>query len=507
MLNKFNKLESLSNKKPTPITSEFNPIRYFTGLPIALQHSLYYASALIFAKALGFIMVPFATHYLSLADYGRLDVLQTLADLMSIVIAMGLTETLYRYASTNAEIANNSRKNNSAAINQHQAAANIFGLTLLIASMTLILSQIFAGHISLWLPGDVSLLDVRLILASISLGGLIIVPLSWFRIKDKARQFFIASCVLALLQVGFSVLFLLLGYGVSGVLCATLLAISLLSSYLLKIQLADTGIAFKLGLFQRYARYGGPLVFVGIAGFVLGSFDRWILAASIGTASMASYALACKFGLLTAVLIQPFDLWWHAKRFAVLKLAGGAKLCAKYSSIGIVIALFSALLMSAMGPILVRFLSPIEYHGAVNYIPYLAILAALHSINNSLNLGILSGESTWAVAAIDAAAALLALLGYLIFIPLYQAWGAILATAIALVLRLLLSYKTSQQCLSIPYPTTALIIQGAATCTAIHLLPVATLSLYHLFIYVTASILLLASALKLALIPDFLSSE
>ncbi|NQZ30446.1 MAG: oligosaccharide flippase family protein [Oceanospirillaceae bacterium] len=503
MLNKLTKTRQCTGRKTQGL--RFNPAFYFQRLPSALQHSVLYASALILAKALGFIMVPFSTYYLSLEDYGRLDVLQTLADLMSIVIAMGLTETLYRYASGEANSTQTSQ--DSYSVDQKQAAANVFGLTLLIAIATLMLTQSFAKYFSLWLPGNIAVTEARLILASISLGGLVIIPLSWFRIRDKAWQFFYASAAMAILQVSFAVLLLVLGFGVTGVLSATLLAISLLAGYLIKVQLADTGIAFNFLLFKRYARYGGPLVFVGIAGFILGSFDRWILAASIGTASMASYALACKFGLLTAVLIQPFDLWWHAKRFAFIKGDNGPQLCAKYAGIGVIIALFSALLMSVLGPVLVRLLSPSEYHSAVNYIPYLAFLACLHSINNSLNLGMLNGETTWSVASVDAAAAVLALLGYFLLIPIYQAWGAILATAIALTSRVVICYIISQRYLFIPYRVKSLIVQSALTFIAIHWLSSPTWALKYFLLLTLLILLLVISAMWLRLIPRFFSAD
>ena len=59
-----------------------------SNLPTGVQHSLIYALALGLSKAFALIMVPIATHFLTPADYGRLDVLQTLADLLSIVIGM-----------------------------------------------------------------------------------------------------------------------------------------------------------------------------------------------------------------------------------------------------------------------------------------------------------------------------------------------------------------------------------------------------------------------------------
>ena len=64
----------------------------------AVRQSLTYGFGLAAGKAVSLLLVPVFTHFLSPADYGRLDVLQTLADLLSIVIAFGLSDTLYRFA-------------------------------------------------------------------------------------------------------------------------------------------------------------------------------------------------------------------------------------------------------------------------------------------------------------------------------------------------------------------------------------------------------------------------
>ncbi|MCJ8338150.1 MAG: oligosaccharide flippase family protein [Pseudomonadales bacterium] len=464
--------------------------RNITELPKPLLQSMIYAGALVIGKGLSLIMVPVSTHYLSLEDYGRLDILQTLADLLSIVIGMGLAETLYRFASSSP----NSDE-------QREAAANIFAIALLLSGCTLVVSQLFAEQIASWLPGNISVVDTRLILASLAVGGVILLPLSWLRITDQAWRFLFCSATMAGMQVTLGVVFLILGFAVTGILTATLIACLSLGCYLVYRQYKDVGCRLNFRLFKKYSVYGGPLVFVGIAGFVLGSFDRWLLAAAIGTAEMAQYALACKFGLITAVLIQPYDLWWHAKRFQCLQQRNGRKTCAKYASIGITIALFSALLISFAGPLLVRILTPQSYHPSIAYIPYLAMLAAVHNITATLSFGMLSANTTWRPAIIDGTAAAIGLIGYLILIPIWQIWGAISATAIALTLRLIISYQLSQKTLPLPYPVTALLIQTCIAVLAILWLPNTALTLVNVIISLALLILFIASAYRLRLLP------
>ncbi|WP_136680294.1 oligosaccharide flippase family protein [Neptunomonas sp. XY-337] len=434
-------------------------------LPTALRHSLIYASALALSKAMALVMVPVATHFLTPADYGRLDVLQTLADLLSIIIGMGLAETLFRFAGS----ADNEQE-------RRAACANIFGLAICLGAFALVAGQILASTIAVWLPGDIAVLEARLILASLSLVGTILVPLSWLRMQGQPWHYFLGSAVRVLLQVLMAVPLLFLGFGVLGVLSATLASALLLSGWLIFRQWRDTGISFEFSRFKAYSFYGGPLIFVGIAGFILGSFDRWILAGAAGTAEMAQYALAAKFGLITAVFIQPFDLWWHPKRFSCLKEENGAARCAHYASIGICVAIFAALIVAAIGPTLVRWLTPETYHASIAFIPWLAALAAIHNINATLSFGLMSQDTTVRPAVIDGIAAAIALLLYWLLIPRYFAWGAIAATSIALSIRLVISYTLSQQALQLPYKTRRLIMLAGIGLGGLSLLPSGPLS-------------------------------
>ncbi|WP_415903037.1 lipopolysaccharide biosynthesis protein [Neptuniibacter sp. QD29_5] len=440
-------------------------LKRIANLPIAVQHSLIYASAIALSKGLALIMVPVSTHFLTPEDYGRLDVLQTLADLLSIVIGMGLAETLFRFAGS----ADNE-------IEKRKASANIFGMAICLGGLALILGQLFAGPISRLLPGDIAELDTRLILASLSMVGTILIPLAWLRMSGMAWSYLIGTAGRVALQVAIAVPLLFMGFGVTGVLCATLASAILLCSWLIRKQLKDTGISFEFSRFKTYSIYGGPLIFVGISGFVLGSFDRWILADAVGTAEMAQYALAAKFGLITAVLIQPFDLWWHARRFSCLKETNGKIRCAKIGSLGVMIAIIAALFIAAAGPTMVRLLTPSSYHDSIAFIPWLAALAAVHNMTSTLAFGAMSENTTVRPAMIDGAAAFIALIAYLTLIPIFHAWGAIAATCLALGSRLVATYYVSQRSLQLPYQLRRLLFTGTVGVLCISLISSAPLS-------------------------------
>ena len=147
-------------------------------LPLALRQSLIYGLALAAIKGVSILMVPVFTYFLEPADYGRLDILQTLADLLSIVIGVGLADTLFRFAGsaeTEAE--------------RRASAANLFGFSIIIGVIALIATQISAPTVAALLPGDVSVVQTRLILGTLAMSGISLFLLSWLRLQEKAALY------------------------------------------------------------------------------------------------------------------------------------------------------------------------------------------------------------------------------------------------------------------------------------------------------------------------------
>ncbi len=393
-------------------------------VPAGVRQAAIYGFALLAAKAVSLLMVPVYTHYLMPADYGRLDVLQTLANLLSIVIAFGLGDTLFRFAGTD--------KDDDA---RRRTTANIFGFALLLGVISLLLTQATAPWIAAALPGDVTVMQTRMILGSLAVTGVILVPMSWFRMRDRAVAFMSASAGYAVVQAIGAAIALWLGYGIDGVLFAGLLTASGLSGLLLSIQWRDTGVRLERAFLKRHAHFGGVMVFSGIAAFILDSFDRWILADAVGPAEMAMYALAAKLGLIAAVACQPFAMWWMPRRFKVLSETDGAARCTRTIEIGLILAAAAGLSVAGGGPLIITLMTPAEYHAAIQYVPWLAALAVFAAATRLINMAVLSREGTMWPIAIDGVAALMALGLYLLLIPMLGGMGAIIATALTLTTR------------------------------------------------------------------------
>lgn len=425
-------------------------------VPDAIRQAAVYAAALFLSKAVGFAMIPVFTGYLVPADYGRLDVLQTLADLLSIVIGLGLADTLFRFAGATSD-----------ARERRIVAANVFGMAILAGVVSMLVLQLAAPAIANALPGAPTLVQTRLILANLAISVCILVPMCWLRLTEKPWQFFAGAFGRVALQAVLSAVLLAAGHGITGVMIAGLVASAVVAGSMVMLQWRDTGIAFDRVRMRAFAAYGLPLVLAGIAGFLMGSFDRWILADHVGTARMAEYALAVKLALIVAMLVQPFEMWWLARRFAVVGGDDGLRRAAGFGAMAVALAILAAVAVAAAGPALVRLVAPPAYHGAAILVPLLAGLAALRAATTALNLGLLSGRTTRRVLLIDGAAALVAISGYALTIPSLGATGAIVSTGVALSLRLVLTCHLGHRTLPVPYPWGRMLVLASVALAAI----------------------------------------
>jgi len=409
-------------------------------LPPALQQTLLYAFSIAVAKAVSFLMVPVFTHFLSPEDYGRLDILQTLADLLSVVVGLGLADSVYRFAGS----ANGDAE-------RREAAASIFGIAMASGVIFLAAGQVAAPWISGALPGGIATSETRLILISLAASGLILVPLAWLRMTNRAGLYALASGGRAVLQALLATLMLVLGFGIMGVLLAGMIACMVLATSLTLYQLRQTSVVIEPGRTKEHLAFGGPLVLAGAAAFVLGSCDRWILAGFAGVETVAIYAVAVKFGLIVAMAAQPFELWWQARRFPMLNSPGGEAKVASAAATGVVWAVICGIGVAATAPTAIRLMTPEAYHAAAAIVPWLCGIAVLHAVTGMLNIGIFTGRTGWDAFRIEASIAAFALALYFLLIPRFGVTGAIAATAVAQVARLVLVVWLAQRRRHIPY--------------------------------------------------------
>ncbi len=467
-------------------------------LPSALKQTILYGASIALMKGMSLLMLPFLAHHLTENDFGRLEVISSLAIIGSILVGMGLEDTLFRFAGAVKNL--NQRK---------QLAAEIFALTLIIGSLTGMAGWFIAGYLATQLPGSASTYEIQLVLAMLALEGVIAIPLGWLRMRNKAITFFTASTGRALLQAILVLVLISADRGVKGVLEAGLIAAITQAIILSWLQIKDTGLRLNLKTGKQSLVYSLPIMASGLVAFALNGLDRWVLAEYASLTDVAHFGVAAKFALAVVLLLQPFGMWWSPKRFEVLYQDNGHQLTTRYISIGIALTLIITVFIGLSSPLLITWLLPESYIVSSQYAIGLVAIMALKEISELVNLGCFVGKTTRVQLAINIISAILGIACMLILTPNYAVWGVILSLIIAQGVRLLLFLLASQYFLFLPYPT------GAITClvmVGILWLSPGLLALkpgYQLLLTVagTTSMILTALFLKVLPLPEGLTQK
>ncbi|MGL1956919.1 MAG: oligosaccharide flippase family protein [Colwellia sp.] len=405
-----------------------------------INQSALYGLSIVLMKGISLIMLPIYTNYLTPSDYGRLEVLVVFSNIVSIALGFGLVEALYRFVG----LADDEKQ-------KKRYASECLFVAAIIAIISYAIFHFYSKNLLAYLPGIITENELYLLGVALSVGGLINIPLAWLRITERAGLFFIISMLKVLLQVTLTFYGLVNGWGITSVLAAGAISAVVVALLLCAIQLKETQITCSKESVKNILSYAGP-IFVGAAAtFALSGMDRWLLAEYFGATEIAAYAIAIKFALVPTLLIQPFTLWWFPKRFSMLKEDNGKALNAHFAVIGAIISVLICGGLGLLGPVLIQWLTPVEYHAAIAILPWLLLCTLLKMLSDLLNLGCFVEKNTQLQMNINLVSCGFGGLLLIVFVPLLMIKGALISLVAANALRMALFYYFSQKKVYLPY--------------------------------------------------------
>jgi len=428
--------------------------------PAAIKQSMIYGLSIALMKSVSLIMLPITAFYLQPQQFGQLELLTSIGIVCSILVGLGLENTLFRYAGVNSDTdqdpdstANSAAnsKRNSDCIGNKKSAATILIMALIAGSIALGIGWFVAPIIIANIAVDISVGQLQTIFVVISLEGAVAIPLAWFRMQERVLTFFLATSLRTITQAVLIVIFLQLQYGVNGVLAACLIAATIQAFILSTMMLKEVGLVCNLKHCVRYLKYSLPIVGSGFIAFSLAGFDRWLLAAQSSLTDVAIYGIAAKFALATVLLVQPFGMWWLPKRFVVLKQNLGIAKAAHYIMIGIIVVMAIAVVVSFVAPFLIHWLLAPQYHGAIDYVLWLVLAMAFKEISELVNIGCFYDKSTYQQLVVNLVCAFIGLSIMWVGITHWGIWAVVIALNVAYFTKAVLFYMVSQRNLPLPY--------------------------------------------------------
>ena len=408
-----------------------------------LRHSAVYGAGSILSKLVGFLLIPFYTHYLRPREYGTLELLDLSLSLVALMVNVWVTIPLVRFYYDYTDEAEKKKV----------VSTTIWAVSF-IALVLSSLGVIFPKNLSIWLlkTPDYSYC-VQVMAVSFFLSC--VWSVAWNYIRAKQRSVMIVSVNLCgtVLMLILNILFV--GYfklGVLGVLYGSLIGNLVVTSVLVIQTVREVGLRFDSHKLKIMAVFGAPLVFTNIAAFILNFSDRFFLQHYSAVSVVGIYALGYKFGfMLSFLVIQPFSMIWSVRMYEIADTQNAKEVFSRFNVYFCLVLTTCGIGLSVVIKDVIRIMAAPDFRSAYRIVPIIALAYVFQGLSIFFNTGVLiEKKSTYmGVMGFIGATANIAL--NFLLIPRFKGMGAAWATALSFLVMAILSYAFSQRAYRIPY--------------------------------------------------------
>jgi O-antigen/teichoic acid export membrane protein len=290
---------------------------------------------------------------------------------------------------------------------------------------------------------------IRLASVLIFLNAMYQILINFFRIKKRIGLFTTINLIFSASQVGLIILFLRLGYGLTGAITALVIVGVLFHLIMLSIILKQIGFRFpRFSHMKEYLRWSIPLTPSDAIFWIIDTSDRYIVAFFLGVTAAGIYNSAYSIGIYAAFALTPLGTVMFpnvAKTYA----EGNREMTRNYLSYSIkylmMITIPAAFGLSILAVPLLNIITTPEFVSGSIVVPFIAggaIFRCLYQIH--VTVMNLSGKNGFVLILLGLAAGLNVLLN-IILIPRLGILGAGLSTLVAYFVLGVLTLATSRR--------------------------------------------------------------
>jgi len=427
-----------------------------------------YGLSTIISRLLNSLLTPIYVNLYPAKIYGIFTTMYAMASMLNAVLSFGMETTFFRY------------------INKYDDKKKVYSTTfftiLLISSLFLLLTSLFAHNVANWMHDDGSVatlndyvIFVKLFIWILVTDAIAVIPFARVRAEGRPGRYAVIKSINIIVTVLLNLFFLYgvpwaisngyieaswfkpswVGYVFVSNLIASLITLLLLLPELLKVTLTFDGLLFKQMLY-----YSFPMLIANLSFIVNEHSDKMfiekLLGGDFGKQEVGIYGAVCKLAIFLSIFINAFRLGAEPFFFSH----------AKNKNSGETYAVIMNYFVIAMSVIFVALVANIEilkyfipgsneqkdlYWSGLKVVPVL--LLGYVSLGIYMNLSIwykLSDQTRYGLY-ISAIGAILTIILNIIFIPKYSyvasAWISLTAYASMMVL----SYFLGQRNYPIPY--------------------------------------------------------
>lgn len=402
------------------------------------KDSIVYGLGAVLAKGVAFFTLPIYTRIFTPAAYGTIEMMVTIVNLLSSILVMGMdsAQSFYFF-----EQKTNGLKAQAVVVSSILQWRLLWGTAIVGAALI---------GVSLWnrwfFNGELGFAIFAAAFFGALLAQILSQSIELFRLLYRPWSYISVTLGQAILSVAFALfLIVTLRQGISGFFIGSAAAAFVLAcwSWFRVREYVDFS-ALHAVWWPRLLKFGAPLLPGGLAFYVMSTADRWFIQHYHDATALGLYAIAAKFALLMALMIETFRKAWWPIAMDAMHSEDGPQTFRMIARLFMGVGVAGVIGLAFIVPWLMRLLTTPDYFSAWRMTGILAWQSLFYGFFLVGSAGIWKAEKTWITSLLMIGSALVNIVLNYLLVPLYAGFGAALGTAITFLLWTLASMWLSE---------------------------------------------------------------
>ena len=420
------------------------------------KHSSIYAIGNIINRIGAFILLPVYTNYLSVGEYGIIEIFYVISSVISGVLAVGLAHATLRFYFEYKDISDR----NSV------VSTNMIGSFVISVVGTFIIAITASNIASHMFNSAEYVTGIYIILVTLIFELSSQICLAYIRAIEYSMFFVLLSIAKLIIQISVNTYLVVVeGAGVTGVLLGNMITVAVGWAVLASFTIYKCGIRFEYDKFKPIMKYSFPFLLSTVFALISSNVDKFTLSYLVSIEALGIYALALKFSMILEQLVgEPFSRSYGAFRYTVMNNEGANTIQASIVKYLLMLTLLLALCICYFAGNLLHIMSAKEFWAAEAIVPLVIVSSIIKIMIYPEQSGILFSKNTRYFFYFTLISAAVSVIANVVFISYYGLIGACFALIITDLTILFLTHKVSAKFFPVSYEYMPMLFAIGITC-------------------------------------------
>lgn len=420
----------------------------FQSLLRLTKHSAIYGVGHVLSRSVVIFLLPLHTNLISKQEYGIATQLFAFMAIVAIIYSYGMNTAFLQFFMLEKK----QKK-------QKEIFSTAYFATLassILFSLVLVVSAGFVSRVLFGSPDYAHL--IRISAGILSLDAMLLLSFNVLRALEKSVNYVAINLISVVINVFFNFYYISwANAGVTGIFYANLISSLATFFMLFPVTFKNLNWRFSKTRFKDMARFGLPFIPSTISIAMMSVIDRFFINKYMGLEAAGVYGAGYKLALIVNLMVTAFRFAWQPFFTSMADQKEAREVFARVFTYFALLSSYFFLLFLMFVDQLVRFkffgftLFGKEFWNCSEIVPVIVLAYIFYGFYLNFNVGIYLEEKTRYLMYINAAGALITIIGNALLIPPMQLMGAAYSALLAYGVMMALIYVVAQRIYYIRY--------------------------------------------------------